>query len=44
MTIYTSQEMILKALQHIWIIYKNLAWDNLIYLAISYVEYLSQLI
>ena len=44
MTIYTSQEMTLKASQHVWIIDENLAWDNLIYLAVGHVEYLSQLI
>ncbi|CAG8730695.1 10958_t:CDS:1, partial [Dentiscutata heterogama] len=44
MTIHTSQEIILKASQHIWVIDENLAWDNLIYLAVGHVEYLSQLI
>jgi hypothetical protein len=44
MTIHTSQGMTLKAPQSVWIIDENLAWDNLIYLAVGYVEYLSQLI
>ncbi|CAG8768669.1 25570_t:CDS:2, partial [Gigaspora rosea] len=34
----------IKASQCIWIIDENLVWDNLIYLAIGRVEYLSQLI
>ncbi len=44
MTIHTSQGMTFKAPQSVWIIDKNLAWDNLIYLAVGHVEYLSQLI
>ncbi|KAF0413851.1 putative chromodomain protein [Gigaspora margarita] len=44
MTIHTSQGMTLKASQRIWVIDENLAWDNLIYLAVGRVEYLSQLI
>ncbi|POG63753.1 uncharacterized protein OCT59_014500 [Rhizophagus irregularis] len=36
--------MTLKALQRVWVIDENLAWDNLIYLAVGCVEYLSQLI
>ncbi len=44
MTIHTSQGMTLKAPQRVWVIDKNLAWDNLIYLAVGRVEYLSQLI
>ncbi|CAB5296467.1 unnamed protein product [Rhizophagus irregularis] len=44
MTIHTSQGMTLKAPQHVWVIDENLAWDNLIYLAVGRVEYLSQLI
>ena len=36
--------MTLKSPQHVWVIDKNLAWDNLIYLAVGHVEYLSQLI
>ncbi|CAI2191865.1 18196_t:CDS:2 [Funneliformis geosporum] len=44
MTIHTSQGMTLKAPQCVWIIDENLAWDNLIYLAVGCVEYLSQLI
>ncbi|RHZ79338.1 hypothetical protein Glove_149g85 [Diversispora epigaea] len=36
--------MTLEALQHIWVIDENLAWDNLIYLAVGRVEYLNQLI
>ncbi|CAG8663648.1 3798_t:CDS:2, partial [Dentiscutata heterogama] len=43
-TIYTSQGMTLKSPQRVWVIDENLAWDNLIYLAVGYVEYLSQLI
>ncbi|CAG8848185.1 4290_t:CDS:1, partial [Racocetra persica] len=30
--------------QRVWIIDENLAWDNLIYLAVGCVEYLNQLI
>ncbi len=41
MTIHISQGMIFKASQRVWIINKNLAWDNLIYLAVGCVEYLS---
>ncbi|CAG8515593.1 hypothetical protein GLOIN_2v1848952 [Rhizophagus irregularis DAOM 181602=DAOM 197198] len=44
MTIRTSQGMTLKAPQSVWVIDENLAWDNLIYLAVGRVEYLSQLI
>ena len=44
MTIHTSQGMTLKAPQRVWVIDENLAWDNLIYLAVGRVEYLSQLI
>ncbi|CAG8516723.1 3419_t:CDS:2 [Dentiscutata heterogama] len=44
MTIYTSQGMTLKSPQRVWIIDENLAWDNLIYLAVGRVEYLNQLI
>ncbi|CAG8575248.1 1150_t:CDS:10, partial [Racocetra fulgida] len=44
MTIHTSQGMTLKAPQSVWVIDENLAWDNLIYLAVGRVEYLSQLI
>ncbi|PKK67854.1 hypothetical protein RhiirC2_782990 [Rhizophagus irregularis] len=44
MTIHTSQGMTLKSPQRVWVIDKNLAWDNLIYLAVGRVEYLSQLI
>ncbi|CAG8847433.1 31472_t:CDS:2, partial [Gigaspora margarita] len=44
MTIHTSQRMTLKSPQHVWIIDENLAWDNLIYLAVGRVEYLNQLI
>ncbi|CAG8505880.1 4227_t:CDS:1 [Cetraspora pellucida] len=44
MTIHISQGMTLKSSQHVWIIDKNLAWDNLIYLAVGRVEYLNQLI
>ncbi|CAG8709741.1 3033_t:CDS:1, partial [Dentiscutata heterogama] len=44
MTIYISQRITLKASQRIWVINKNLAWDNLIYLAVGHVKYLSQLI
>ena len=36
--------MTLKASQRIWVIDENLAWDNLIYLAVGRMEYLSQLI
>src|SRR5581483_12162748 len=43
-TIHTSQGMTLKALQNVWVINENLAWNNLKYLAIGCVEYLSQLI
>ncbi|CAI2170168.1 18790_t:CDS:10 [Funneliformis geosporum] len=43
-TIHTSQGMTLKASQCVWVIDENLAWDNLIYLAVGRVEYLSQLI
>jgi len=41
MTIHTSQGMTLKAPQRVWVIDENLAWDNLIYLAVGRVEYLS---
>ncbi|CAG8553894.1 12053_t:CDS:10, partial [Racocetra fulgida] len=44
MTIYTSQGMTLKAPQRVWVIDEHLVWDNLIYLAVGRVEYLSQLI
>ncbi|CAG8624811.1 20545_t:CDS:2, partial [Racocetra persica] len=44
MTIHTSQGMTLKLLQHVWVIDENLAWDNLIYLAVGRIKYLSQLI
>ncbi|CAG8718664.1 17759_t:CDS:2 [Cetraspora pellucida] len=44
MTIHTSQRMTLKLPQCVWIIDKNLAWNNLIYLAVGHVEYLNQLI
>ncbi|CAG8638331.1 7059_t:CDS:1, partial [Dentiscutata heterogama] len=44
MIIYTSQEIILKALQCVWVIDENLVWNNLIYLVVGRVEYLSQLI
>ncbi|CAG8832192.1 9628_t:CDS:1, partial [Racocetra persica] len=44
MTIHTSQGMTLKSPQRVWIIDENLAWDNLIYLAVGRVEYLNQLI
>ena len=44
MTIHTSQGMTLKAPQRVWVIDENLAWDNLIYLAVGRVEYVSQLI
>ncbi|CAG8726871.1 6275_t:CDS:1, partial [Cetraspora pellucida] len=44
MTIHTSQGMTLKSPQRVWIIDENLAWDNLIYLAVGHVEYLNQLI
>ena len=44
MTIHTSQGMTLKAPLCVWVIDENLAWDNLIYLAVGRVEYLSQLI
>ncbi|CAG8628298.1 23351_t:CDS:2, partial [Racocetra persica] len=44
MTIHTSQGMTLKSPQRVWVIDKNLAWDNLIYLAVGRVKYLSQLI
>ncbi len=44
MTIHTSQGMTLKAPQSVWVIDENLAWDNLIYLAVGHVKYLSQLI
>ena len=44
MTIHTSQGMTLKAPQSVWVIDENLAWVNLIYLAVGRVEYLSQLI
>ena len=44
MTIHTSQGMTLKSPQRVWIIDESLAWDNLIYLAVGRVEYLSQLI
>ncbi|GBB86244.1 hypothetical protein RclHR1_12680010 [Rhizophagus clarus] len=44
MTIHTSQGMTLKAPQSVWVIDENLAWDNLIYLVVGRVEYLSQLI
>ncbi|CAG8704369.1 4653_t:CDS:2, partial [Dentiscutata heterogama] len=43
-TLSDNQEMTLKSSQRVWVIDKNLAWDNLIYLAVSRVEYLSQLI
>ncbi|CAG8708677.1 7157_t:CDS:2, partial [Gigaspora rosea] len=36
--------MSLKASQRVWVIDENLAWNNLIYLAVGRVEYLSQLI
>ncbi|PKB93055.1 hypothetical protein RhiirA5_442478, partial [Rhizophagus irregularis] len=35
MTIHTSQGMTLKAPQRVWVIDENLAWDNLIYLAVG---------
>ncbi|CAG8831423.1 17010_t:CDS:1, partial [Racocetra persica] len=35
---------ILKLPQCVWVIDENLVWDNLIYLAVGRVEYLSQLI
>src|SRR5436309_14414328 len=44
MTIHTSQGMTLKAPQRLWVVDENLAWDNLIYLAVGHVEYLSQFI
>ncbi|CAG8678059.1 3305_t:CDS:2 [Gigaspora margarita] len=44
MTIHTSQGITLKSPQHVWVIDKNLAWDNLIYLVVGRIEYLSQLI
>ncbi|RHZ51156.1 hypothetical protein Glove_482g26 [Diversispora epigaea] len=44
MTIHTSQGMTLEAPQRVWIIDEHLAWDNLVYLAVGRVEYLSQLI
>ena len=44
MTIHTSQGMTLKTPLHVWVIDENLAWDNLIYLAVGRVEYWSQLI
>ena len=36
--------MTLKAPQCVWVIDENLVWDNLIYLAVGCVKYLSQLI
>lgn len=44
MTVHTSQGMTLEAPQWVWVIDKHLAWDNLIYLTVGLVEYLSQLI
>jgi len=44
MTVHTSQGMTLEAPQRVWVIDEHLAWDNLIYLAVGRVEYLSQLI
>ncbi|CAG8837293.1 11242_t:CDS:1, partial [Racocetra persica] len=44
MTIHTSQGMTLKSPQCVWVIDENLAWDNLIYLAVGRIKYLSQLI
>ncbi|CAG8502136.1 12372_t:CDS:10 [Cetraspora pellucida] len=44
MTIHTSQGMTFKSPQHVWIIDENLAWNNLIYLAVGHVKYLNQLI
>ncbi|PKK75347.1 hypothetical protein RhiirC2_773709 [Rhizophagus irregularis] len=44
MTNHTSQGMTLKALQRVWVINENLAWDNLIYLAVGRVEYLHYLL
>ncbi|CAG8823345.1 15098_t:CDS:1, partial [Gigaspora rosea] len=44
MTIHTSQGMTLKSPQRVWVIDENLTWDNLIYLAVGRIEYLSQLI
>ncbi|CAG8734429.1 46044_t:CDS:2 [Gigaspora margarita] len=44
MTIHTSQGITLKSPQRVWVIDENLAWDNLIYLAVGRIEYLSQLI
>ncbi|PKB96351.1 hypothetical protein RhiirA5_434977 [Rhizophagus irregularis] len=38
MTIHTSQGMTLKSLQRVWVIDKNLAWDNLIYLTVEIEE------
>uniref|UniRef100_U9UIP5 Uncharacterized protein n=1 Tax=Rhizophagus irregularis (strain DAOM 181602 / DAOM 197198 / MUCL 43194) TaxID=747089 RepID=U9UIP5_RHIID len=38
MTIRTSQGMTLKAPQSVWVIDENLAWDNLIYLAVGQIE------
>ncbi|CAG8633283.1 3172_t:CDS:2, partial [Paraglomus occultum] len=41
MTVHTSQGMTLEAPQRVWVIDEHLAWDNLIYLAVGHVEYLS---
>ena len=43
MTVHSSQGLTIKDPQKIWIIDDNMCWSNLVYLAVSRVEYLHQL-